>query len=238
MLLWRIWFVKLQFVKKFLSFRIKIPAFKFLSFSVVPKHRAFILLLRMEKSVLSFNYGHLSHWRTWRFETSFRLKSWNISIRTRLFLAFRLFSDKWTVFMLEWKGLFINFQGYLTVWNMGLSSRYLIWKVKQVILLVVMEFLVVEFDLVKRKGRLIIVHVLLDLVPIAVAPNAKRCDQDDFIHEIPLALSGTYPERWLYDILCRVLIKVGEAGYAIVVSFSCDMGLSRQLELTTWAINS
>ena len=44
---------------------------------------------------------------------------------------------------------------------------------KQVVRLVVVKLFVVEFDLIKEESGLIVVHVLFDLVPIAVAPYTK-----------------------------------------------------------------
>ena len=75
--------------------------------------------------------------------------------------------------MLEWQRLLIHFQCHLSIRNVRFCMGHLSRDGKQVVRLVVVKLLVVEFDLIKGEGGLIVVHVLFDLVPIAVAPYTK-----------------------------------------------------------------
>ena len=68
-----------------------------------------------------------------------------------------------------------------------------------------MILVIVLLYLLKWKGRLIVVHEFLDLIPVAIAPGAKGCDQEHLIHEVPLGFSRTPLQRGANLVILRVL---------------------------------
>ena len=81
--------------------------------------------------------------------------------------------------------MFIVFEGEFAIGSMGNSMNNFLWKVKNIVDLVVVILKIVLSDFLEGKGGLVVVHKLFDLTPIAIAPIFNSCGKDDFIHEIP-----------------------------------------------------
>lgn len=64
-----------------------------------------------------------------------------------------------------------------------------------------MIILVMLFDLIEGKGGLIVVHVVFDLCPVAVAPGPEGSDQEHLIHHIPLPSTDGTLERPSHQVL-------------------------------------
>lgn len=111
----------------------------------------------------------------------------------------------------------------LTVGSVGKGKGHLLGYWKQVVGLEVVVVFIVLLNLLEGKGRVVVVHVLLNLRPIAVPPDAIGSDQQDFVHEIPTAHGESPPQRRANDILRGILFEVREAGDAVIVMYGCDV---------------
>jgi hypothetical protein len=105
-----------------------------------------------------------------------------------------------------------------------------------VIRLVVVVLFVVTFNILKGKGSLVVIHVLLDLVPVTVAPKFERRGEDHLVQEIPLRASGTYLKRWSNEVLIWELLKVAEAGHTVIVVLAYDVKVPGELEFAAGTV--
>lgn len=122
--------------------------------------------------------GHLYHRE--RFQSSLPLALVpDVALGVRLFLAFGICSPEADVF--EGDFLVVS-EGYLGIGRVGEGLGDVSGDGDEVVGLKVVEFLIVLFDFFEAKRRLIVIHKLLNLPPIAVAPLLKGANQYKFVH--------------------------------------------------------
>jgi hypothetical protein len=95
---------------------------------------------------------------------------------------------------------------------------------------VIVCFIEMVFDVFEREGGLVIVHVLLDLLPVAVAPDPERTSHDNLIHETPPTAIHIAIECSPYQILDRIFLQIGKAANAVVLCLGDDVGASGDVQ--------
>jgi hypothetical protein len=111
-------------------------------------------------------------------------------------------------------------------------------KGRQIIFLMQVVFIKMLLNLFKRKGRAVVVEVLLDLTPVPESPEFESRCEDNFIHHVPIAIGEGVPEGLSDIILLGEVLEVGEASHAVVVTFSNEENIAGNVEFTLRAEDS
>lgn len=109
---------------------------------------------------------------------------------------------------------------------------------RQVIILVQVVPFEVVFDLLVREGRAVVVEVLLDLSPVAEAPQLEGRGQHHLVHHVPAAVREAVPQGAPHQVLLREVLQVGEAAHAEVVGFAQDVHAPRHVQLALRTVHA
>lgn len=234
-LLWRVVFVELQVVEHLLGVDVVVDVLELAALGVVAEDGAVVLALAARPPLLFAPHldlvrrGRLDHALGLALELGDRLH------RTDLLLTLRLPPLQLPHLR---QRLLVQQQRVLPVQRPGLAPGAAAGEGEQTAGGGVVVGEEVGLDFGEGEGGPIVIHVVLDLCPVAEPPQAEGVDHDQLVEEVPVGGSGTEPEGLADHVVLGEEFEVGEAGYTVVVVLGDDVGVAGEVEFAVGAVDA